>query len=90
MPTTTAAKKALKVSQKKRLRNRRFLDLFKETTKKLQSAMTAQEVNHDEVNTLLSAVYSRIDSLEKKNVLHKNAAARKKSAFAKAVAALAR
>lgn len=90
MPTTKAAKKALKVSQKKRSRNRRYLDLFKESTKKLQSLLNAQDVNQDEVQVALNAVYSRVDTLEKKNILHKNAAARKKSIFAKSVSALAR
>lgn len=83
MPTTKAATKALKVSQKKRSRNRRYLELFKEATKKFEKAQT--EGNTSELEKALSDVYSRIDTLEKKNILHKNNAARKKSAFAKAL-----
>ena len=88
MPTTKAAKKALKVSHKKRARNRRFLDLLKESVKNLQSAMNAEKKDMKDISAALSVVYSRIDTLEKKNVLHKNTAARKKSAFAKAVSNL--
>lgn len=83
MPTTKAATKALKVSQKKRSRNRRYLELFKEATKKFQAAVT--EGNVSAQTEALSLVYSRIDTLEKKNIIHKNNAARKKSAFAKAL-----
>lgn len=81
MPTTKAATKALKVSQKKRSRNRRYLELFKEATKKFEKAQI--EGNNTDLTEALSLVYSRIDTLEKKNILHKNNAARKKSAFAK-------
>lgn len=84
MPTTKAATKALKVSQKKRSRNRRFLDLFKESTKQLEALLTSGG-DSKAIADALSKVYSRIDTLEKKNIIHKNNAARKKSAFAKSV-----
>lgn len=85
MPTTKSATKALKVSQKKRSRNRRFLDLFKESTKELEVLLTQGGASAQDLNAALSKVYSRIDTLEKKNIIHKNNAARKKSAFAKSV-----
>lgn len=85
MPNTKSATKALKVSEKKRSRNRRFLELFKESTKKLEALLKAQDKDITAINAELSKVYSRIDTLEKKNIIHKNNAARKKSAFAKAV-----
>lgn len=83
MPTTKSATKALKVSQKKRSRNRRFLELLKEATKKFEKAQA--EGNATALTEALSLVHSRIDTLEKKNIIHKNNAARKKSAFAKAL-----
>jgi small subunit ribosomal protein S20 len=83
MPNTKAAKKALKVSEKKRSRNRHFQALLKEDTKSFQALITAEKKDAKKIQEALSAVYSRIDTLEKKNVLHKNNAARKKSAFAK-------
>jgi small subunit ribosomal protein S20 len=85
MPITSSAKKALKVSEKKRSRNRHFLALLKESTKALTSLLSNEKKDMKQINEALSMVYSRIDTLEKKNVLHKNNAARKKSAFAKAI-----
>lgn len=83
MPNTAAAKKALKVSEKKRSRNRHFLALLKESVKAFEALTNAEKKDAKAINEALSLVYSRIDTLEKKNVLHKNNAARKKSAFAK-------
>lgn len=88
MPTTKAAKKALKVSHKKRSRNRRYLELFKESTKVLEKALASEKKDKKAIAAALSAVYSRVDTLEKKNIIHKNNAARKKSAFARAVASI--
>lgn len=80
MPTTKSAKKALAQSEKKRSRNRHFSELYKESVKKFERAVIAKSGNLVE---LLSEVYSRIDTLAKKNIIHTNNAARKKSAFAK-------
>lgn len=85
MPNTKAAKKALKVSEKKRSRNRHFLALLKESVKAFEAVVRTEKKDAKAINEALSLVYSRIDTLEKKNVLHKNNAARKKSAFAKIV-----
>ncbi|PID84423.1 30S ribosomal protein S20 [Candidatus Gracilibacteria bacterium] len=85
MPITSAAKKALKVSKKKHSRNRHFLSLFKESTKALESLLQAEKKDTKKITQTLSEIYSRIDTLEKKNILHKNNAARKKSAYAKMV-----
>jgi small subunit ribosomal protein S20 len=88
MPNTKAATKALRVSDKKRSRNRRFLELFKETVKQFEAVTKTLEPKKKDVEVALSKVYSRIDTLEKKNILHKNNAARKKSSFARSVKAL--
>ena len=85
MPNTKSAKKALKVSEKKRSRNRHFLALLKESTKAFDAAIKDEKKDPKKITEALSMVYSRIDTLEKKNVLHKNNAARKKSAYAKAI-----
>ncbi len=82
MPTTKSAKKALKQSEKNRSRNRHFSEIYKESVKKLERAVAAKSGNFAE---LLSEVYSRIDTLAKKNIIHSNNASRKKSAFAKLV-----
>lgn len=85
MPTTKSAKKALKQSEKNRSRNRHFSEIYKESVKKLERAVAAKSGNFAE---LLSEVYSRIDTLAKKNIIHSNNASRKKSAFAKLVKAV--
>lgn len=85
MPNTKAAKKALKVSEKKRSRNRRYLELLKESVKALEAVIKTEKPKAKDVTEALSKVYSRVDTLEKKNIIHKNNAARKKSAFARQV-----
>ena len=80
-----SAKKALKVSEKKRSRNRHFLAKFKATTKAFQSLLTLDKKDMKAIAEALASVYSAVDTLEKKNIIHKNNAARKKSSFAKAV-----
>ncbi len=85
MPNTKSAKKALKVSQKKRSRNRRYNELTKESVKALEVLIAGEQKDTKKIAEALSAVYSRIDTLEKKNILHANTAARRKSTFAKLV-----
>ena len=85
MPTTKSAKKALKVSQKKRSRNRHFLASLKTTVKSFESLLSSEKKDMKKLNEALGEVYSAIDTLEKKNIIHKNNAARKKSGFAKAL-----
>lgn len=83
MPVTKSAKKALRQSLTKRSRNRHFTALYREALKSFEKAL---KLNVAEAGKLLSEVYSAIDTLVKKNVMHKNTAARKKSAVAKLLA----
>jgi ribosomal protein S20 len=83
MPVTQSAKKAHRQSLTKRSRNRHFSALYREVLKKYQKAITAKS---NDAATLLQEVYSAIDTLVKKNVLHKNNGARKKSQAAKMLA----
>lgn len=74
MPILANAKKALRVSVKKTTTNRRTKSLvktFSDAVKKKTSAET------------LSGAFSKIDKAVKKNVLHKNKAARMKSQLAR-------
>lgn len=83
MPTTKSAKKALKVSEKKRSRNRHYLAQFKISTKAFQALVASEKKDAKALADALAGVYSAVDTLEKKNIIHKNNAARKKSSFAK-------
>lgn len=85
MPNTKAAKKALRVSEKKRSRNRRYSALTKETVKAFEALIQSETKDAQKIAEALSLVYSRIDTLEKKNIIHPNTAARRKSSFAKLV-----
>ena len=85
MPNTKSAKKAMKVSEKKRSRNRRYSAITKESVKALEALLASEKKDAKKIEEALSLVYSRIDTLEKKNILHKNTAARRKSSFAKMV-----
>lgn len=83
MPVTQSAKKAHRQSLTKRSRNRHFSALYREVFKKFQKAIADAS---SEASTLLEGVYSAIDKLVKKNVLHKNNGAHKKSQAAKMLA----
>jgi len=85
MPNTSSAKKALKQSQTKASRNRRFNALYKETLKAFQKSLASGSTDGLEI---LAKLYSRIDTLVKKNILHINNGSRKKSRFAKMLKAV--
>ena len=86
MPITSSAKKALRQNETKASRNRHFNALYKETLKSFEKAIKAASVK--EATALLSKLFSRVDTLVKKNVLHINNASRKKSKFSKMLKAL--
>ena len=81
MPNTTSAKKALRQNITARSRNKHFSALYKENLKDFEKAVKGWLVK--EASDLLSKVYSSIDKLVKKNIIHKNNWSRKKSKFAK-------
>lgn len=75
----------MKVSEKKQSRNRRYNELTKESMKALEALLSSEKKDAKKISEALSLVYSRIDTLEKKNILHTNTAARRKSRVAKMV-----
>lgn len=81
MPNTSSAKKALRQNETKRSRNKHFLALYKEAVKALEKAEKSTAVK--DVLNLLAKVYSSIDKLVKKNIIHANNGSRRKSKFAK-------
>jgi ribosomal protein S20 len=74
MPILANAKKALRVSKKKTIANRRTKSLVKTFVDKVLKNPTAES---------LSAAFSQVDKAVKKNVLHRNKAARIKSRMSK-------
>lgn len=90
MPIIKSAKKALKQSKKKEARNKHFKELYRESRVAFEKAIknndakAAKEIffnTKKSGKTVSSGLQSIIDKLEKKNILHKNNAARKKSKF---------
>ena len=91
MPIIKSAKKALKQSKKKEARNKHFKELYRESRVAFEKAIkdndakTAKEIFYNKKKsgkTVSSGLQSIIDKLEKKNILHRNNASRKKSKYA--------
>ena len=82
MPNIKSAKKRVKVSAKKNLRNRMIKSAMKTQIKKFETAASASEVDVK----LLSETQAAVDKAAAKGVIHKNAANRKKARLAKSAA----
>ena len=82
MPNIKSAKKRVKVSEKKNLRNRMIKTGVRGSIKKLQAAITADPAT---AGVQLSATASAIDKAVSKGIMHKNTANRKKARLALAI-----
>ena len=80
MPNIQSAKKRVKVSEKKNLRNRIVKSGVRTSIKKFDAAVAADPQN---AQAQLSATAGAIDKAAAKGVMHKNAASRKKARLAK-------
>ena len=79
MPNIKSAKKRVIVNKTKAERNKSYNSALKTALKKANAAIEANAENKEEV---VNAAYKKIDQAVAKNLLHKNNAARKKSALA--------
>jgi small subunit ribosomal protein S20 len=80
MPIIESAKKALRVSNRKKLVNDVYRKKLKETTK---AVMKAVKTDKAEAKKLLSKAYQAIDKAAKRGVIKKNTASRRKSRLSK-------
>lgn len=80
MPNIKAAIKALRQSEKRRVVNRSIKEKLKISMKEMKKLAAAK--NFDEFKKKLPVVTSIIDKAAKQHMLHRNNAARKKSALA--------
>lgn len=78
MPVTKSAKKRLRQSEKRRLRNKALRSEIRTRTRRFLE-MDSPEEAREELNSL----YALLDRAAGKNVMHPNKAARKKSQLAK-------
>lgn len=77
MPITQSARKALKQSKKRRVRNLRRIRNYRETVKEFRKLITAKDF--DSAKKLLPKVYKTLDKAAKSGVIKKNKASRLKS-----------
>ncbi len=82
MANTKSAKKAIRVSERKKAMNSKSKTGYKEAQKKLAKAISSKEKKQSTLE-LLSKAYKAIDKAAKRNVIHKKKAARLKSRLAK-------
>ena len=86
MPNIKSQKKRVITSKKENLRNKAVKSELKTALKKADAALSAGSDNLETV----SVVFSAIDKAARKGAVSKNAANRKKAAFAKAAAKAAK
>ena len=87
MANNKSAKKRIEITKRNRLRNRYYKSSVRTLVKiffqDLETYKTSQDSEEKEkLKKILSSIYSLIDKGTKKNIFHKNAAARKKSKLA--------
>ena len=82
MPNIKSAKKRVKVTQVKAARNKAYNSALKTCLKKADAAIDTAAADRQEV---VKAAVKKIDQSVAKGILHKNTAARKKSALARAL-----
>lgn len=83
MAITSSAKRAIRVSARKKAFNDRRSKAMKETIKEVRQLVVAKK--SADAKNLLSVAYQAIDKAMKRGVIKKNTAARKKSRLAKAI-----
>ena len=87
MANSLSAEKRIEINERNRLRNKAYKSSIRTIYKKCLIAINnTDENNMDSVNSLLSLSYSKLDKAVQKKMMHKNAAASKKAALAKALA----
>jgi len=85
-----SAKKRIQIAERNRLINKSYKSIVRTFTKKTlenceKYKKEPNEENKNMINTSLNKAYSLIDKAVKKNVLHKNTGANKKSKINKLV-----
>ncbi len=84
MPQRRTAIKDLRKSRTKHMHN---LDIKTDLKKTLKSFIAATADKKKDSGELLKTVYKKLDKAAKRNIMHKKTAARRKSRFAKLLAA---
>ena len=83
MPNIKSAKKRVLVIKTKTMQNKMFKTQLKSDIKRYQAAVA--EGNAEAAQATYKAAVKKIDQAAARGIIHKNAAARKKSQFTKAL-----
>ena len=83
MPNIKSAKKRVLVIKTKTMQNKMFKTQLKNDIKRYQAAVA--EGNTEAAQATYKAAVKKIDQAAARGIIHKNAAARKKSQFTKAL-----
>ena len=86
MPNIKSAKKRVIVTEAKTLRNKMFRTQLKTDIKKYQAALASGD--NAAAQAAYKAAVKKIDQAAARGIIHKNAAARKKSQFTKKLNAM--
>ena len=86
MPNIKSSVRSVKTDAERRAKNFAVRSTVKTVTRKTLEAINGKQA--DEAKTLLTTAVSTIDTAAKKGVIHKNAAARKKSRLMKKLNAM--
>ncbi len=86
MPQRRSGIKELRKNEKNRLHNLDIKTDLKKTVKSFKTNVAAK--NKTEATKALNEVYKKIDKAAKRNLIHKNTAARRKSLFSRQLSSL--
>ena len=87
MANNKSAKKRIKINERNRLRNRFYKSSVRTLTKAFLKNLDSYKISKnsedkEKAKKILNLIYSLIDKGTKKNIFHKNTAARKKAKLA--------
>lgn len=83
MPNLDNAKKALRQSKKRQAHNRRYKNRIKKIARQIDDLI--KDDKNSDAEKILPVFYKAIDKAVKKNILHKNTGARRKSLYSKKI-----
>jgi small subunit ribosomal protein S20 len=83
VPQTTSAKKALRQNKKRRARNKTYKNRIKKLSRQISDLV--KENKQKEAVELLPGYYKAVDKATRRNILHKNTAARRKSVITRRI-----
>jgi len=85
MANNKSAKKRIEIAKRNRLQNLYYKTTVRTLTKLFFKTLKQTPESTEKLQTILNSIYSFLDKGTKKNVFHRNTAARKKARLASAL-----